>query len=102
MSLANKMAKRIGEKNPEFKKVWEDPSRKKQFELSCGLIELRNRVNMTQVEFANHVGLKQSYISRLENGQVGITVEKLNEIAEKLGGHATVSFTIDEEKYTSV
>lgn len=97
MSLADRLAKNLSERDPEFKEVWEDPEREKQFELSCKLIELRQRLKMTQQEFAHRVGIKQPYLSRLENGEINISIGKLEEIVRSLGGHVRVDIDIDED-----
>ncbi len=98
MSLADRLAKSLGDSNPVFKEVWEDPERKQQFELSCKLIDIRKKLNMTQQEFARHTGLKQSYLSRLENGEIDMTLGKLESIAQKLGGHIRVDIEFDENE----
>lgn len=97
MSLADRLAGRLSESNPEFKEVWEDPDREEQFELSCKLVELRKKLKMTQQEFADRVSLKQSYLSRLENGQINMSLGKLESIVRKLGGRVHVDIEIDEE-----
>jgi transcriptional regulator with XRE-family HTH domain len=40
--------------------------------------------------------MKQSYVSRLENGQINITLEKLHEIAHRLGARVHVSIELDQ------
>lgn len=101
MSLADRLAKRLSESNSEFKEVWEDPEREKQFELSCKLVELRKRLKMTQKEFANRVGVKQPYLSQLENGEINMSLGKLEEIVQKLGGRVHVDIEIDEDHLMS-
>lgn len=97
MDLADRLAKQLSEDNPEFQKVWEDPEREKQFELSCKLIELRKRINMTQQEFADRISMKQPYLSRLENGEINMSIGKLEDIVKKLGGRIHVDIEINEK-----
>ncbi|QQK74469.1 helix-turn-helix transcriptional regulator [Salicibibacter cibarius] len=99
MSTANRLAEQLKEKNPAFQEVWDDPERKREFELSCKLVELRSRLQMTQQEFADCVGVKQSYLSRLENGEVNMTIGKLENLVQKLGGHVTIDIDIDEDQW---
>jgi hypothetical protein len=54
MSLADRLAQQLSEKNPEFKDVWEDPERQQQFDLSCRLVELRRELDMTQQQLADN------------------------------------------------
>ncbi|WP_343843113.1 helix-turn-helix transcriptional regulator [Salinibacillus aidingensis] len=39
---------------------------------------------MTQQKFVNHIGMKQSYLSRLENDEVDMSIRKLEDIVKKL------------------
>ena len=50
------------------------------------LRELRERLNMTQVEMAQRIGMKQPAISKLENGDRRLTLETLSEVITALGG----------------
>jgi|GEM_PF-5041094 len=91
---------RLSEKNTEFQKDWEDSKHEKQFKLSCKLVELRKQLNMTQQKFANHIGMKQPYLSRLENGEIDISLKKLEDIAKKLGGRIHIDIEIEENSLT--
>lgn len=42
-----------------------------------------NKMHMTKVQFANLIGMKNQYLGTVENGQRGLTVEKVVEICEK-------------------
>jgi ribosome-binding protein aMBF1 (putative translation factor) len=98
MSLADRLAQQLSDNNPEFKEVWEDQERQQQFDLSCRLVELRKEMGMTQQELATKLEMKQSYVSRLENGQVNITLGKLQEIAHRLGARVHVSIDFDQDE----
>lgn len=45
----------------------------------------RKKLEMTQGEFATHVGVKQSTISKWESGEFNFTIDKLSELQTKLG-----------------
>ncbi|MCG9893026.1 MAG: helix-turn-helix transcriptional regulator [Thermosynechococcaceae cyanobacterium MS004] len=47
---------------------------------------LRERLNITQAEMAQLIGVKQPAISKLENGDRRLTLETLSEIVTALGG----------------
>jgi len=49
------------------------------------VIELRGKLNLTQVELAEKAGLPQAQISRIERGVVSPTSATLGKIAEALG-----------------
>lgn len=97
MSLTDRLAKSLGENDSEFKQVWDDPERQQQFELSCKLVEIRKQLNMTQQEFSQRIGLKQSYLSRLENGEIDMTLGRFGEIAQKLGGRVRIDIDFDKD-----
>jgi transcriptional regulator with XRE-family HTH domain len=47
---------------------------------------LRERLNITQAEMAQRIGVKQPAISKLENGDRRLTLETLSEVVTALGG----------------
>lgn len=48
--------------------------------------EIREKkMHMTKVQFANLIGMKNQYLGTVENGERGLTVEKVLEICEKTG-----------------
>lgn len=53
-------------------------------EIGIRVREIReNKMHMTKVQFANLIGMKNQYLGTVENGQRGLTVEKVIEISEK-------------------
>lgn len=50
------------------------------------LRELRKKLNLTQGEMAERLGVQQPAISKLENGDRRLTLETLSEIITALGG----------------
>lgn len=98
MGFADKYAKYRGERDPEFKKIWEDEKRKDEHELACQIINLRLELGLTQKEFGELVGLKQSYISRLENGEQNITIETLKELVRKAGADIDIQISLKKSE----
>lgn len=53
-------------------------------EIGLRVKEIReNKMHMSKVQFANLIGMKNQYLGTVENGQRGLTVEKVIEICEK-------------------
>lgn len=63
-----------------------------EFEVMHALIEARINSNMTQKELAVKSGVRQSNISRIENGTCSPTVATLQALAEGLGKQLVISF----------
>ena len=84
MSSAENLANQLKLRNPNFKKVWDDPERKKKFELRCQLIEYRLRNDFTYKEVAAKAGIFISDVHRIEDGELDIDIEKLERIINKL------------------
>lgn len=53
-------------------------------QVSTAITKERIKLNMTQSEFADHIGVKQSQISRWEHGNYNFSLEKIADIAAKL------------------
>ncbi|MGC9935427.1 helix-turn-helix domain-containing protein [Priestia aryabhattai] len=98
MGFADRYAKHRSEQDPEFKKNWEDEKRKDQHELACKIISLRLELGLTQKDFGELVGLKQSYISRLENGEQNITYQLLKEIVRKAGADMDINISLKKSE----
>lgn len=63
-----------------------------EFEVARALIEARLSSNMTQKELAERSGIRQSNISRIENGTCSPTVATLQVLASGLGKKLSISF----------
>lgn len=55
---------------------------KKRFGLAVK--EQRNRLNVSQEELAMRIGADQAYVSRIEAGQMNVTLETVEQIASAL------------------
>lgn len=69
-------------KNPEFKEEWD--SSKPEYELMRLLVLARSKNNMTQAELAKKTGIRQSNISRIENGKCSPNLDTLIKLAKGL------------------
>ena len=62
------------------------------------LREIREKLNLTQAEMAQRVGVKQPAISKLENGDRRLTLETLSEIITALGGEWELNVKLSGNK----
>ena len=76
--------------NPEFRAEYEKT--RPDFEIMRALIDARLNSNMTQKELAARSGVRQSNISRIENGTCSPTVATLQALAAGLGKKLVISF----------
>lgn len=77
-------------KDPDFKAAYE--AQQPEFEAVRAVISARLTCNMTQKELAERSGLRQSNISRIENGSASPTVDTLSRIAAGLGKRLKIEF----------
>ena len=52
--------------------------------LSRNLRYIREKLNLTQVQFARKLGIQQGNLSRLESGQQNISLQQLEQICKRL------------------
>lgn len=76
--------------NEEFRKEYNALTPK--YELIKEIIRERNAQNLTQKQFADRVGIKQSNISRLESGNYNPSMDFLQKIAQALGKELHIEF----------
>ena len=76
--------------NPEFKVEYERS--RSEFEILQALIDARISQNLTQKELAEKSGVRQSNISRIENGACSPTIATLEALAAGMGKKLVVSF----------
>lgn len=70
-------------KDPEFKKEWDESEL--EYRLMLALVSARSENNLTQAELAERCGIRQSNISRIENGTCLPSLRTLAAIAKGLG-----------------
>lgn len=76
--------------NPAFRS--EHEATRTEYEVARALIEARTSMNMTQKELAERSGIRQSNISRIENGTCSPTISTLQLLAKGLGKELSISF----------
>ena len=76
--------------NPEFATEWE--RQRPEREYIKAIIAARSERNLTQKELAEKTGIRQSNISRIENGNCSPTVATLQQIAEGVGKTLHIEF----------
>ena len=76
--------------DPVFKAEYERT--RPDFEIMHALVDARISQNLTQKELAEKSGVRQSNISRIENGTCSPTIATLEELATGMGKKLIVSF----------
>lgn len=76
--------------NPEFAAEWE--RQRPEREYIKAIITARMEKNLTQKELAAKTGIRQSNISRIENGNCSPTVATLQQIADGVGKTLHIEF----------
>ncbi len=75
--------------DPEFRKEYE--ASRPEYELTRSLIAARIAAGMTQKDLAEKSGIRQSNISRIENGNCVPTLSTLMALAQALGKKLRIS-----------
>lgn len=76
--------------DPEFRNEYE--AARPEYELTRSLIAARIAAGMTQKDLAEKSGVRQSNISRIENGNCVPTISTLMALAKALGKKLSISF----------
>lgn len=98
MDFIDRYVKERSERNPEFKQIWEEGALER--EIAAQIIGIRLDLQMTQKQFADHIGVKQSFISRLENGEQNITIHTLQDVVRRAGASVNVDISLQEPATT--
>ena len=77
-------------KDPAFAEEWE--RLQPEMEVMRSLIIARAETNITQAEFAQKTGIRQSNISWIENGTSSPTIATLQTLAEGMGKRLHIEF----------
>ena len=77
-------------KDPEFAAEWE--RQRPEREYINAMIGARIEKNLTQKELAERTGIRQSNISRIENGNCSPTIATLQQIAAGMGKTLHIEF----------
>ena len=73
-----------------FAKAYEKENQ--QLQVAVEVRNLRDKLGMSQREFAELVGKPQSTIARIESGKMNVSINVLNEIADATNQRLTVRF----------
>lgn len=84
----NYLAQQMGD--PAFAAEYE--AQRPEYEAIRAVIAARLACNMTQKELAEKTGIRQSNISRIENGSASPTIDTLARIAAGLGKQLKIDF----------
>ena len=76
--------------DPAFAAEYE--AQRPEYEAIRAVISARLACNMTQKELAEKTGIRQSNISRIENGSASPTIDTLARIAAGLGNQLKIDF----------
>jgi len=77
-------------KDPEFVKEYE--ALEEEFSLASALISARANADMTQQDVAKKMETSQSYIAKLEGGEVSPTMKALKRYAAATGSRLKIVF----------
>ena len=77
-------------RNPEFRKEWE--ATQLDYDITEMLIKARTSQHISQKELAIRAGVRQSNLSRIENGQCSPNLATLQKIAKGLGKRLQLQF----------
>ena len=77
-------------KKPKYKAEYEGLG--KEFELVRSLIEARTQAGLSQTQLARRMKTSQSYVARIEGGQVRPSTAALERLAKATGSRLTITF----------
>ena len=77
-------------KDPAFAAEWERQAPEREY--IKAIIAARMELNLTQKELASRTGIRQSNISRIENGNSSPTIATLQQIANGMGKTLHIEF----------
>lgn len=82
--LAEKM------KDPKFAREWErlEP----EYAVINAILDAEQELGLTQSEFAERCGMKQSALSRLQTGRTSPTLKTLQQLADGMGKKLVIQF----------
>ena len=77
-------------KDDKFRKYFNEHG--KQLEIAYQILQLRNKVKMSQADLASKIGTSQSNVARMEAGQQNFTTHTLQKVAEAFDLNLKVDF----------
>lgn len=91
MSKIDEYVAARGKTDPNFAQLVEQENI--NLEVAVKVRDLREKMGMSQREFANLVGKPQSTIARIENGSMNASTKMLSEIAQATHQRLTIQFS---------
>ena len=77
-------------KDSKYKAAYE--TLEEEFQLARTLIEARTRAGLSQTQLAQRMKTSQSYIARIESGQVRPSTDALERFAQATGSRLRITF----------
>lgn len=90
MSKVDEYITKRSQKSAAFAKEYKEENQ--QLQVAVEVHNLRDKLGMSQREFAKTVGKPQSTIARIESGKMNVSINVLNEIADATNQKLTVHF----------
>lgn len=90
MSKIDQYIAKRSKESPVFAQEYKEANQ--QLQVAVEVRNLRDKLGMTQREFAKLVKKPQSTIARIENGKMNVSINVLNEIADATHQKLTVKF----------
>ena len=90
MSKIDEYIAKHSQQSANFAKEYKEENQ--QLQVAVEVRNLRDKLGMSQREFAKMVGKPQSTIARIESGKMNVSINVLNEIADATNQKLTVKF----------
>lgn len=90
MSKIDQYIAKRSKQSADFAKEYKEENQ--QLQVAVEVRNLRDKLGMTQREFAKLVGKPQSTIARIESGKMNVSINILNEIAGATNQRLTIKF----------
>ena len=90
MSKIDEYIANRSQQSTEFAKAYKEENQ--QLQVAVEVRNLRDKLGMSQREFAKMVGKPQSTIARIESGKMNVSINVLNAIADATNQKLTVKF----------
>jgi DNA-binding XRE family transcriptional regulator len=77
-------------KNPKFKQLYDEFGI--QLEIAYGILQLRKKSKLSQLDLAKKIGTSQSNVARIESGNENVTIAVLQRIAKATNRDLKIEF----------
>jgi DNA-binding transcriptional regulator YiaG len=83
MSVFQDYMKYRAQSNPEFQRLWEGSILPRK--IAKPLIGIRLELGMKPQQFAEHLSVSHSFLSRMENGEQKLMINTLQQLVRRVG-----------------